>query len=245
MEYCVELDEIEQRYLSSLEGEGHFKIDKEYRAHLEAQIEEDPGNVHALVPLAVLLWGPFQDEQGAIATLLKAIQSEPGSVEAYFWLAKFYTELGFYKEAKQAVMNALRLEPQRADCLAVLGEILENSSESLEEALICFEKAVEHAPDWPALWLSLGLLYLKQGQTKYAEEHFKMVGELASNPIRKTRNGVEKYYELMITGRGNEHILEKMNYWKYRVLKSSAFVAGDVQTPKESKGCKHSFKNKC
>lgn len=54
-------------------------------------------------------------EESALSTLKAALEIDPGYVEAWCVLGDVYLDLGEYDDAKDAFMEALRLEPENPE----------------------------------------------------------------------------------------------------------------------------------
>lgn len=215
------LFEIEKQYLASTTVDEHFEIDNMHRAYLEKKIEENPKNIQALIQLGVLCWEPFHEQNRALEYLEKAVEYDPQNVDALFWGAKcIYHDFCAYEGAKQLLRLALTIDPKRADCLDLLATIIEDFDRNDAEALEYVKKAVELAPDWPACRAFLVSLYVKLHDIPSAERELEKLEELCKLPLIKPKNGVEDYYENIVTGRGSKMMAERIAALKERIQKA-------------------------
>lgn len=217
----IDLSEIEKRYLASSTVDEHFEIDDMHRTYLKKLIEKDPQNIQALIQLGVLCWEPFHDDIKAIEYLEKAIKYDPQNIDARFWLAKcYYHDNCAYEKAKQLLKDALNIDPKRSDCFHLLATIIEDFDRNNEEALKYVKKAVEFAPDWPANIAFLVSLYIETNDIPSAEREILKLEKLTKLPLVKPKNGVEDYYETIVTGRSNKMMIERIVTLKKRIQKA-------------------------
>ena len=196
------LSELEEQFKSTSNTDAHYELDKKYYAYLENEIEKDPMNVQALIHLGFLSWEPFHQEKKAIDYLKKAIEYDPNNVDARFWLAKcYYHDCCDYEEARRITLEALKIDPKRSDCLSLLAMIIEDTTEDWNEAICYLKKAIQYTPDWPELHFFLASQYLNIKDIKSAEFEIEKALELSNIHIEKPKNAIEKYYELIVTGR--------------------------------------------
>lgn len=211
--------ELEKKYLHATDVVERLALDRNYISYLAALVLKNPRNATALTHLGMLCWEPLHEVERAMTHLQQAIACDPKNVEARFWLAKcYYHDYCDYKAARQLVEEGLQLEPTRADCLDLLASIVMDTTKDVREAIGYLQCAVQDQPDWPMLRLSLGALYLEIGDVASAEREAQVAMRLISNKTRKPRNGVEEYYEKVVTGRGNTRLSQSLDRFQDRIL---------------------------
>jgi tetratricopeptide (TPR) repeat protein len=212
--------ELEQRYQLASSVDELIEIDEEYYSYLEDQIKEDPKNIQALVHLGVLSWEPFHKNEKAIEYLERAIKYDPKNIEARFWLAKcYYHDYCAYEKARQILLEALQIDPNRPEGLSLLALVIGDTTEDWNEAIAYLEKAIQYEPEWPMLRFSLGSRYLEIGEIALAELQAQKIQELSLLRHEKPKNGVEDYYESVVTGRNMRDIQESLGHLKERIRK--------------------------
>jgi tetratricopeptide (TPR) repeat protein len=116
-----------------------------YKLDLENIALSHPKNIDALIRLGVLEFEYFHNHE-------KALQIEPSSVDARFWLAAcLYYDFAEYEKAEPYVKEALQLDPDRPECLCLRASIIYGTHQPILTALQYVEKALHLAPNWPAL----------------------------------------------------------------------------------------------
>jgi tetratricopeptide (TPR) repeat protein len=223
----INISELEEKYRSSSNRDERFELHKQYLAYLKKQVEQNPGNVSALVHLGMLSWEPFHKQEEAIDYLKEAIKYDPQNIDARFWLAKcYYHDYCEYDQAKQLLLEALKIDPNRSDCLSLIAMIVWNVSDDWTTAISYLERAVQEEPGWPELRRLLVLLYLEIKDIPSAEYQAKKLEELAKIPPKKSRNYVEDYYETIVTGRGHNKKTEDLERLKERIKKANVLSGG-------------------
>ena len=108
-------------------------------------------------------------EAATLAELEAAVQSSPGSVEAWLDLAAAYAEQGMPALAAEMVERACGLAPRSADLLVALGD-LRNEAEDYFGAECAFARAVEVEPDSARALTALGGQLATFGRRDEAEK---------------------------------------------------------------------------
>jgi tetratricopeptide (TPR) repeat protein len=198
-------------------------LSQQYIAYLQEKLKKNPRDTQALIHFGVLSWEPFHKYETAVESLKKALEYDPMNVDAHFWLANcYYQDRCEYEKSEEMALKALAIDPTRADCLCLLGIINWDYHENLQMAIHYLEKAVRYAPDWPMIRHLLATLFLRSKDIKSAEFHVEKALELSKVIPIKPRNGVEKYYENVITGRSWVNIKEEFQALIERIQKSKA-----------------------
>ena len=104
----------------------------------------------------------------AEAMLRQAVQDRPKLAEAWHGLADFLLYYGRNEEAEAAFQGALRLEPNRAESINMLGVVIALDASRIGVAETLYRRAISIDPDLPAPWINLGNL-LQDHREKYAE----------------------------------------------------------------------------
>jgi tetratricopeptide (TPR) repeat protein len=135
------------------------------------------------------------DNDGALAALQRAAAADPSSAEIRAEIASFYQRRNKRAEAEQAARQALTLDQNNVEGNRVVGQILASQVDTLDranqpeqamgvvrEAIPYFERAVAGSVGVvdPTLNLTLGRLYLRNGQPDKAQQALARV--LSQNP---------------------------------------------------------------
>ncbi len=175
---------------------------EKYFERLQKQLSYNPKDVKSLIDMGALQFLFFHDHEKALFYLNLAIECDPKSTEARFWLALcYYYDFCEYEKAKKTLEEALRLDPKRADCLSIMASLIWESDKDLNESIIYMKKSLQSAPDWPFSRHKLATLLLETGDVEKAEKEAE-IGLVPMKPTVQFANLLEKYYETVITGRG-------------------------------------------
>lgn len=217
----IDLAKLEDMYRSSLDVNERFELTRQYRSYLEKWLEQNPKDIQALTHLGMLCWEPFHEKKKAITYLEKAIQYDPKNIDARFWLAKcYYHDYCAYEKAIQIASEALQIDPSRADCLAFLAMVVEDTTQNWNEAIAYLKRAIQSKPNWPAPRFFLASLYLQTGDIVSAEEQIQKIQELSTQPFEKPKNGIEAYYEAIVTCRSR--VMERLEQFKEKIRQAKA-----------------------
>ncbi|MBS0607227.1 MAG: tetratricopeptide repeat protein [Verrucomicrobia bacterium] len=208
----VDISDLERKYQQSFRIANineMFDLDKEFCAYCEKELALNPNNIQALILLGVLLWEPFHEDDKAIEYLTKAIALDPKNVEARFWLAAcYYHDFCAYEKSKSLLLEALEIDPNRPECLALLATIIMDTTKDINFSVTLLERAVNFAPDWPMLWLSLARRYIRMADPDKAESCIQK-GLQCKLLTCKPKNNLENYFENIVTGRSWKSIMEE------------------------------------
>ncbi len=177
--------------------------DTEIFNNFQDKLKQKPQDISLQILLGAMMFEPFHKTDEAIATLRKAIKSEPDNVDAYFWLAKcFYHDYVHLEQTQTILQKALQLDNKRADCLSLMASVITDLDASPKERLKYLEQAVKQAPDWisPRQYLAQTLFELEKIDEAYAEVMIALSFIKTQQDIQPT-NPVEAYYESAVTGR--------------------------------------------
>jgi Flp pilus assembly protein TadD len=103
----------------------------------------------------------------------RAVEISPLNAEARNQLAKFYAQQGRIREAEEQFRTSLD-SSMTAEALSGLGDVLAGKGAS-DEAVACWQKAVELSPYDPHLHLALGGAYQSRGSAIEAEKEYRAV----------------------------------------------------------------------
>lgn len=94
-------------------------------AVINARLQENSNDIHALIEKAYLLFHPFFDTEGALAALDLVDRLDPKNVDSLFWRATILVQnREDYLVAKKVLEQALKIDPNRSDCHDLLGGVL-------------------------------------------------------------------------------------------------------------------------
>lgn len=150
----------------------------EARKHYFAVVEQEPGNVPALLKLARAS-EQIQDWDGAISAYTTVTSHTQGSdkAEGHAGLAAAYIRTGQFREAADNARQAIQLNPAAASAHASLAYSLVRLG-STEDALASARKAIELAPTIALAHLTLGEALLGAGKLAEAEDALRKALEL-------------------------------------------------------------------
>ena len=158
----------------------------EAETHYRRGLELDPANADWHYNLA-LVYGGRGDSTRAIASYRSAIARQPAHRDAHFNLATELHEIDELEDAIDHYLAADAIEPGHRDVLTGAGlAMLE--LDRLDEACACFERILEHHPDYPEARLYRGLAELKLGDYAHGWDDYEF--RLDTDEIRSMR----RYY---------------------------------------------------
>jgi len=173
---------------------------------LRKKLEINPNDVQALIYLGVMESRLCENLELGIALLEKAVEADPSSNEAKFWLAVFcYYNFGYYEKAEALLKEILKVAPDSPECWSVLERLVYEADGPLETVIDYTKKALALAPNWPFLHNDLANFLISAGNYEDAKksinDYKKSVDFYRAHPVTIS-NPVEWYYENVITGRG-------------------------------------------
>jgi len=113
----------------------------------------------------------------ALALLSQALERNPQNGFAYSQKAKIYFSMRRPDEAREAIRQALALQPFQPDFLYVLGVIAGQQGKQ-NEALAAFEKVTQINPKEADAFFEIGKIRLQKGDREGAREAFRKASEL-------------------------------------------------------------------
>jgi tetratricopeptide (TPR) repeat protein len=201
----INLKSLEALYLEADSIKEKLEIDRRYRLVLENNLDKNPQDIEALIQLGFLYWDSFHEQNKAIEYLEKAIRLDPKNIDAKYWLAKcLYHDFCDYEKSKKLIIETLSINPNRADCLALISAIIEDTTENYEEAVNYLKKAIQNEPTWPHLRFFLSSLYIEQKELNLAKKELNKGVELLRLSSKDPKNAMEEYYEVVVTGKKNQ-----------------------------------------
>lgn len=114
---------------------------------------------------------------GALVLLNQASEKNPKNGFAYSQQAKIYFSMRKPDEARQAIQQALALQPFQPDFLYVLGVIAAQEGKQ-DEALAAFEKVTQINPKEADAFFEIGKIQLQKGDREGARAAFRKASEL-------------------------------------------------------------------
>lgn len=173
-----------------------------YMDSLEKRLEKSRNDIEALIHKAIMLYEPYHDSDQAEVILKKIIDQYPQNVDARMWRAEFLCFWhASYEDAEPHLRAALAINPNRADCHAVLGGVLETMRSRMPEAEFHYRKAFEIEPTWIGPRVFCANILFERGDFQGARHELKEALKYVIDGKWPTSNPVEEYYENMITGR--------------------------------------------
>ncbi|MEK9180812.1 MAG: tetratricopeptide repeat protein [Patescibacteria group bacterium] len=99
--------------------------------------------------------------------LIKAIEKNPGSQEAYEGLGKFYLEQKKFREAKEVYEYLVNVHSPKDGYFSALGLIYFNLG-NYDDAIVAYSKAIQLRPELPTRLVNLSLCYEAKGRIREA-----------------------------------------------------------------------------
>jgi len=147
--YLRAYDELERLLATS--GRHHDLVELlEKRAELHATLGDHHAELQAFARAADVWEGKLDNPDAAGEILEKILQREPGSVAALTRLSKVYERTGDWEKCKNALEQALRLNPQgrdAADLFFRLGEVARVGDNDDATAIQHFQFTLRHDPN--------------------------------------------------------------------------------------------------
>ena len=133
-----------------------------------------------------------QQGEAAEATLRIAVQML-NSPRAWFYLALAFAARNKPEQAEEAYRQSLQLNPKQPRAWNNLGNLLNrgHNRERLQEALNCYQRAVQLQPGCAHPHTNLGFAYKRVGQKAEAEQHYRKALEAEPNFVPALTNLAE------------------------------------------------------
>jgi len=109
--------------------------------------------------------------------------------------ATVYLTQGKLEAAEATCLQALKLQPNSAPILKMLGNIL-HAKGNIEESRKCYIKAIEIQPNFAAAYVNLGSLYAQQQQWDSAIKYYQQAIHIDSNFTAAYRNLAKVWTQL-------------------------------------------------
>jgi len=135
---------------------------------LEAYAERYPDDKESVYRLGLIHYSGTGDCAAAVEALTRAIEIDPLYPPPYNVLAYAYELLGDHDRSLWAVNRYMALAPQAANPYDSRGD-LHGYQGRIDEAIACFQKALEIKPDFAMTLWNLGYMYTVTGQYARAE----------------------------------------------------------------------------
>lgn len=128
----------------------------------------------------------------AIETNQRALDRDPGSVEARFGIAMVYYHQGRHADARRALLEVLEADSRHLQARLRLGTLAElaGSPEGLAEALEHFRAAAELRPHDDDPWRHLAALHQKLGDREAAQDAALQVIEITTRKLEASLEDV-------------------------------------------------------
>lgn len=192
-----------------------------FKETLKIKTLHDPQDIKSLILLGALEFIKFPERDRSVKYLQKAIQLDPGNVDARFWYGVcLYQCFSEPDRAEVIISTALKLDPNRSDCLSLMAYI-HWDKKNLEVSLEFLKKAIQISPNWPMLRVELIYLLINLGRLEEAEREIEHATELLKQEIKIPENEVEHYYENTVTGRSWTNIGEKLDQLRVLLMQNS------------------------
>lgn len=153
------------------------------------------GMPQALDPEFVARNQPAPDINTALASLQDELKSNPGNVEGWILLARTQMAVGKIEESKNAIRQAIKLQPGNPDLKAELAEAMLRTAKERAfpaEAIQLLEQALAENPEHERALFFMGMNYLQKGDLNKAETYLDkllpMLDVEAANALREQIN---------------------------------------------------------
>ncbi len=165
------------------------------RAVLQELLQKDPRSVPGLVTLS-LAQQRLEEHEPALATAERAIALAPDLAQPYVAKANALLAMERDDDALEALRTAARLDPQNADVLIEMGDILWRNLNRLLEAKQQYNTARRLNPALAAAYVRLADLHVQLGELNEAQEALDKLTRVAPKnpdlPILRNRLGAAK-----------------------------------------------------
>jgi tetratricopeptide (TPR) repeat protein len=157
-----------------LQGEV-YAAQKHYRKARESYDEAlrlDPEHAYAQIRLGHLFYA-LENYQGAVRAYQQALRLDKGPlrVEAHYWMASAYTELGWTDYAVKSYQQVLDLQPASFVAAYNLGQLYAKQK-SYAEAIDYFKQAIEINPQKAGVHYNLAVCYAETDRPDRAHQSF-------------------------------------------------------------------------
>jgi CRISPR-associated protein Csy1 len=146
-------------------------------AHAETAVAVMPGDAlahYALAECVDAMGDKAGDKARAIAELGRAIECNPGMVQAHRYLGALLLDAGQTPAAIETLQRAVSLDDSNAEAWNNLGTAL-NHANRLAEAESAYRRALTLKPDYPRAGCNLALLQRDQGRSDLAEASLRAI----------------------------------------------------------------------
>jgi tetratricopeptide (TPR) repeat protein len=167
-----------------------------------AATTDRPDDAEAWIRLGRLLHEPGHRDEEAVGALNKALEADPSSVTARYWLAELQL-LDFHdaKAAERILREALELDPSSAACLSLLVSARRDLNAPPEEMVALAQRAVRAAPDWRTPRSALVVALIDAGRRHEARQELRALEALPIIPVPD--DPFEAEFEWSVTGRSS------------------------------------------
>ena len=175
-----------------------------YMKVLNKRLMKNPDDVESLIEKGFLHFEPLEECSEGLLVLRHAVKIDPKNVDAWFWLAKtIYHGIGNPESVQEALETALKLDPNRVDCIDLLAEILSGEGEeNYKKSIKLSKKAINLEPTWPAPRMRLISKLIRSEQFDEAKKFiFEGIEVFQEFELPKNASRIDDYREDLITGR--------------------------------------------
>jgi tetratricopeptide (TPR) repeat protein len=124
------------------------------------------------------LWTEIGDYGHAVATLHRALQSDPSLPKAHYYAGLAYIRSEHWQEAQSELQAELAIQPGDPDATYHLGFVALQEGKS-DEAAKLFEQVLAGHPDYANAQYELGKILLDRGQLQEAVPHLEAAARLS------------------------------------------------------------------
>ena len=122
-------------------------------------------------------------QEKASAALTKALELDPESADAHYWVSMMHTARGEHEEAIAAARRALKFDPSNAMGHAALARAYWIGQGRLDDGITELEHCVALAPDFGYAYLQLAVLYALRERYERAEHAANKAVELQQRAL--------------------------------------------------------------
>jgi len=138
---------------------------------LRSLLSDKPNDAFLLTLLGRALVG-IENLKAAEKTFLRALQLDPGSIDAYLGLGYIYGRRGDLKKAISLFDSAIKADPESAKAYSDRG-VTKGAMSQFKESIADFDRAIEIDPRYADAYRNRGIAYdaLKQNQNACNDWH--------------------------------------------------------------------------
>ncbi|MCH6268950.1 MULTISPECIES: tetratricopeptide repeat protein [Neobacillus] len=160
---------------------------------IENQLRQDPKNATALFQMAVVEMSR-EDFEEARKLCCEAMQFGYSEIIGYHFIGSTYQHVGMYKDAEEALLAALKIDPLNGEVIASYGYLMLQAGHD-KKALALLEQARELEPFSDRVNQLILHFYFAKADSKKQQEYIRNVLETSTDEVQNLTN-IAMYHAL-------------------------------------------------